>query len=548
MKILKFVNKYTNKKNFLSYLIIVLIVWGISMWLPLINGDLIDSLTTQNSKVHIKKFLLIISLLSVLQVILTYLSNILSVKLLNKTSFKVNFYVLDYVKKLPVFFFHDKNSAYLNQRIYVDSSATSEFYINDIKDLILNSLSLIISSIILIKINLKISLVLLALTPCYFILYFSFRKKLYKLNLNFKESQNIYFGESNSQIENIKFIKINSLFQIMNHNLKQKFNIVYNDLCKLTTANSLFNCGGMLFTVLANIVILILGVQQILNGYLTIGKFTVISTYFNTIISGVEYWLSFLEKYQKTLVSYNRIEELLNLSKESNGENIIKSIDTITVNNLSFKYVNKNTILSNINYEFRKGFIYKIEGKNGIGKSSLINIITGLYNGEYEGDILYNGINILDLDMYEIRKNLIGLVDQEPILLKESIINNMTYNLKKYDVKKLESLIKKLKLEKFISKLENGLFTTIAENSSNISGGEKQKISIIRTILKNPDLIILDEANSALDIESISILKSILEYEKSNKIIILISHSNLLDEIVDFEVTLSHSNSLNTII
>lgn len=140
--------------------------------------------------------------------------------------------------------------------------------------------------------------------------------------------------------------------------------------------------------------------------------------------------------------------------------------------------------------------------------------------------------------MYKVRGNLIGVVEQEPTLLKDSILNNITYNLDDYNINVLENSVNKFKLDKFISRLKDGLNTNISERSCNISGGEKQKISIIRTLLKNPDVIILDEANSALDFDSTFQLNSILKKEKENKIIILVSHNTAFDEIVDFEIEL----------
>lgn len=300
----------------------------------------------------------------------------------------------------------------------------------------------------------------------------------------------------------------------------------------------MFSNSGMLVTVMANILILILGVQQIMNGELSIGQFTVIGTYFNTIISGIDYCLSFLETYQNVLVSYNRIEEILGLESEVNGINNIQSIENILIEDLSFKYPDGKNIVSNLNCELKKGFIYRLKGENGVGKSSIINIITGLYNGEYDGVVKYNGINILDFNMYKVRGNLIGVVEQEPTLLKDSILNNITYNLDDYNINVLENSVNKFKLDKFISRLKDGLNTNISERSCNISGGEKQKISIIRTLLKNPDVIILDEANSALDFDSTFQLNSILKKEKENKIIILVSHNTAFDEIVDFEIEL----------
>ncbi|MCI1476941.1 MAG: ABC transporter ATP-binding protein/permease [Clostridium beijerinckii] len=538
MNILKFSIQYFNKFKLSIYLAISLILWSISIYLPLINGDFIDVLTGKNLKLSVYGILIIISTLSILRILLTYILNILYVKLLSKTTFEISYHILDHIKKLPIFFFYNQNAAYLNQRVNTDSTAVSEFSINQIKNLIFNILSLAISSVILIKINLKISSVLIILIPIYLILYFFFKKKLYKANFKYKESQNLYFGEINSQLESIKFIKFNSLFSILNKNLKNKFSIVFSDTIELAKVNNMFSNSGMLVTVMANILILILGVQQIVNGELSIGQFTVIGTYFNTIISGIDYCLSFLETYQNVLVSYNRIEEILGLESEVNGINNIQSIENILIEDLSFKYPDGKNIVSNLNCELKKGFIYRLKGENGVGKSSIINIITGLYNGEYDGAVKYNGINILDFNMYKVRGNLIGVVEQEPTLLKDSILNNITYNLDDYNINVLENSVNKFKLDKFISRLKDGLNTNISERSCNISGGEKQKISIIRTLLKNPDVIILDEANSALDFDSTFQLNSILKKEKENKIIILVSHNTAFDEIVDFEIEL----------
>ena len=360
---------------------------------------------------------------------------------------------------------------------------------------------------------------------------------MYNLNYISKESQNLYFGAINSQLENIKVIKFNSLNYILNKNLTNKFNVAYESIINITKASNVFSNSGVMITVISNILILLLAINQILNGELSIGQFTIINTYFNTVIVSIECCLSFLDNYQNSLVSYNRIQELFNLKEEINGNIEVKHINRILIDNLSFKYHEKQ-IITNLNAEFEKGFIYRIVGENGAGKSSLLNIIAGLYNGNYDGSIKYDKNDILDLDMYSIRKNLIGVVEQEPHLLNDSIINNITYNLDNYDSSKLEYLFEQFNLNNFISKLKNGLNTNILEKSCNISGGEKQKIGLIRTLLKNPDIIILDEANSALDIDSKTNLSLILKKEKKNKIIVLVSHSNTFDEIVDFNIRL----------
>lgn len=537
MNILKFLINYLEKSKVIIYLVAIIIIWAISMYLPIMNGKFIDVLLEGTTESRIYYILLTISLLSVLSIILTYFSNILKIKIVSKTNFKISYHLLDHIKKLPISFFYNQNPAYLSQRINMDATNLSDFALNKVINFIFNIFSLILSIFILININIKISSILILLIPVYISLYFIFKKKLYTLNYKSKENQNLYFGAINSQLENIKFIKFNSLNYILNENLKKKFNIAYESIINITKASNMFSNSGVMITVIANIFILLLAINQILNGELSIGQFTIISTYFNRVISSIEYCLSFLESYQNTLVSYCRIQELFNLKKDINGNVKIKHIDRILIENLSFKYCKKQ-IITKFNAEFKKGFIYRIVGDNGAGKSSLLTIIAGLYNNNYIGTIKYNENNILDLDMYNTRKNLIGVVEQEPTLLNDSIINNLTYNLDNYDLNKLEYLLKQFNLNNFISKLENGLDTNILEKSFNISGGEKQKIGLIRTLLKNPDVIILDEANSALDIDSKINLSSILKKEKKDKIIVLVSHSDTFDEIVDFNIEL----------
>lgn len=537
MDILKFLIKYLEKSKVIIYLVMIIVIWGISMYLPIVNGEFIDALVEGNTLNRIYSILIIISLLSILNVILTYISNVLKVKIASTTNFKISYHLLDHIKKLPISFFYNQNSAYLSQRINMDASSLSEFVLNKIINFVFNVFSLVLSAFILIDINTRISSILILLIPIYILLYFIFKKRLYNLNYKSKESQNLYFGSINSQLENTKFIKLNSLNYILNENLKNKFNIAYESIINITKASNMFSNSGVMITVTANILILLLAINQILNGELSIGQFTIISTYFNTVISSIEYCLSFLDSYQSSLVSYRRIQELFNIKEEINGNIRVKHINRILIENLSFKHYEKQ-IIANLNAEFKKGFIYRVVGENGAGKSSLLNIVAGLYNGNYGGTIKYDENDILDLDMYSIRKDLIGVVEQEPHLLNDSIINNITYNLDNYDSNKLEYLLEQFNLNNFISKLENGLDTNILEKSCNISGGEKQKIGLIRTLLKNPDVIILDEANSALDIDSKINLSLMLEEEKENKIIILVSHSNTFDEIVDFNIKL----------
>lgn len=259
------------------------------------------------------------------------------------------------------------------------------------------------------------------------------------------------------------------------------------------------------------------------------------------IMGCISYFLNLGKSYQDALVSYNRLEEILKKSKEINGKEFMDGIDTIELKNVSFSYDNEKVIIDHFNYKFEKGNIYCIVGQNGNGKSTLINLILGLFNNYYTGEIYYNSLELKQLDMYRMRKRIIGISEQEPKLINNTIESNVTYGIDIYNYDDIRKLLENLNLS--IDKFSKGLDTNINEDSNNISGGEKLKISLARTFLKDPDLIILDEPTSALDVDSIEKLKYILNRIKNKKIILIISHNkNILDisdEIVDLNVKVS---------
>lgn len=242
------------------------------------------------------------------------------------------------------------------------------------------------------------------------------------------------------------------------------------------------------------------------------------------LLGNVSYMLNLGTNYQTSLASYIRINEIQNLKCEINGIIKLDNIDKISIEHLYFKY-DELSIFNDFNYLFLKNKIYCVMGRNGSGKSTLIDIITGL-NYDYTGVVKYNDIDIKEINMYYLRFNSISIVEQEPILFTDSFYNNITFN-NNCDINMVEKIKHQFKLDYF------DLSNKIEENSINLSGGEKQKVCLIRSILKDSNILILDEPTSALDNESILILKNLLVSIKRNKIILIITHDKELAEIAD---------------
>lgn len=527
-----------HNKYLILYLVLSLFTWAISIIIPYVTGKYIDDLISLHVIRIVYKFTFIFLVLNLIQIVLSYFFNIVVTKFKANLAFDLNFEIIEHIKKLPMLYFKNTNSTYLNQRINSDAASVTDFVIDNITNIFIQASTFLISLSILFTINKTITIILLFLIPIYLVIYIVFKRPLYKYSYDMKEKQNNFFAKMNEQLYNIKFIKNNSLFDTLGNQLKGNFGILFNAILKLTKTTYVFSSLGNFVSIFANIILIFLGGVEIVNGKLTIGQFTIINTYFSLLIGSTNYFLNFTKNYQSALVSYTRLIEISNTNKELNGNSIIQDIRTIEFKKVNFWYNEDKVILKEYSNIFKKGNIYAITGKNGTGKSTFISLMIGLFNGYYDGEIYYDEINLKELDLYSIRKNLIGITEQEPILINDSIINNLTYGTPNVSEENILYWCAKLNIYDFILSLHNGLNTNIEEKAANVSGGEKQKISLVRTLIKNPKLLIFDEPTSALDMHSVTCFKEALKEIKQDKIIFLITHNDdiiaIADEIINF--------------
>ena len=199
------------------------------------------------------------------------------------------------------------------------------------------------------------------------------------------------------------------------------------------------------------------------------------------------------------------------------------------------------TVLDFPGMELKKGKIYAVVGENGTGKSTLLNILSGVEQN-YSGLITFDGIDLKLLDRCFMRNQMLSIVEQEPDLLYSTLGENIAEQID--DSQNIIKRIEEFSLLDFFSSLGKNLEYLVADQSSNLSGGEKQKIATIRCLLKEAKVLILDEPNSAFDEESTDMLCCILEKLKKDKIIILITHRFELQEISDVTVSLDTNEIL----
>ncbi len=256
--------------------------------------------------------------------------------------------------------------------------------------------------------------------------------------------------------------------------------------------------------------------SSVLIGYLLI---------FSQVITPSKNLSTAMYNVQKGMASVDRINEILKAKNIiQDPVHPVKKVDfkdSIEYKNVNFAYANV-PVLKNINLKIKRGQNIALVGQSGSGKTTLADLLPRFYDLK-EGEILIDGINIKDISMGDLRA-LIGYVNQNPILFNDSFANNIAFGTDHVKDKDIMAAAKTANAHDFIIATENGYDTTIGDCGGKLSGGQRQRLSIARAILKNPPIMILDEATSSLDTESERLVQEALDKLMENRTSLVIAH------------------------
>lgn len=542
IKIFRFIIKYLAKHVFIisTYIGFCILYSSISLISPYVSGSFIDALIGMRQVSQLVNYCIVFSILTASSIIISFILNQLATRVRIQINYGINNDFLLHMQKTSILYVQQQSTAYTAQKISHDTSLIVDFCLQSIQNIMINILLLIFPLIILISLNIYIALILVILILLYLITYFLFKIPLFKNNYQYKEKESKYFNCLYSQLSHMKFMKANSVNEYFNKILFKANKGLLEVGLHTQRINYLFYSLDKIIMGFAQISLFIFGGVQVIQNKLSIGEFTIIITYFNMLMSAIRFFFGYGKTIQETKVSFDRLEKILNQEEEKQGSDILETIDKIEIKSLNFDFDDK-MVFADFSMKFVKGNIYAILGGNGTGKSTLINLLTGIYINESSDKIYYNDKSLTELNLYKLRKDKIGILEQEPILLEESIKDNLSIDKSIDESDPLYiKLTNILGLDKFIEKLPDGINTIINEKSLNISGGEKQKIALLRIMLKDSDVIFMDEPTSALDINSKNVFLKYLDEIKEDKIIIITTHDEVVLDICNQIVRLEH--------
>lgn len=523
----------SNYKLVLSQIFIIFFLWAVGVVSPYLSGLYIDELIAGISFHSFVAFILIIAAANFLKIALRYLQSLVSTNLGQRMVHQINNILFQKIFTSNYAYYCNIDCAYYIDQINRDSNAVVNFLISNIFNFFLQAATIIASAVIVFQADKLLCVIILLLIPFYICTFLLNKNKMHTAKAALKQRLNQYASNCAEQINKLSYIKRNTLYHEMSERLTRSFNHLLSASLHSVSVDYLFTNLNQVVIILAYLCIIGIGGYKVTTGALSIGLFSVINTYFNMMISSVSYFVGIAGSYQDTKISFQRIQKILQTPDEDKGDLLPESIHQVEVKDFSLQY-GSHVILNHCNVTFRTGCIYGLRGPNGTGKTTLLNALVGLFSGEVSGHIYYDGISTDQLDMPALRRKKISYIEQAPVLLNMSVRDYLHFGIEQNQTvsENQKQLLKVWDIDYLLDKEMN-------ENGSNFSGGEKQKLALVRALSKESSLILLDEPTSALDKPSVAKLIDLLQSIKSNTIIIVVSHDLDMLEHCDEVINLS---------
>ncbi len=431
------------------------------------------------------------------------------------------------ILKLPIGYFTEQRKGDLMSRMTNDINEIEGSVIGALEGWVKDPLSILINLGVLFYISPRLTFFILLCLPVMGLVIGRVSRSLKKQSVKVSEKSGETFSTIDETLGGLRVIKAFNVEQ----KLQQKFQQISDEFLKARNqigykrdlASPMSELMGV--AIFAGILWfggrLVLSQEIALNGALFL---TYMGLFYNIIDPAKSISTAF-SNMQKGSAAIARIEQVLNapvtVDDNPNGIKIDSFKDCIEFKNVGFMY-DDAAILQHIDLTIRKGTTVALVGSSGAGKSTLADLVPRFHDVS-SGEILVDGVNIKDYSLHSLR-NLISIVTQEPILFNDSIANNIALGMDNASDQAIEEAARIANADIFIQKKEKGYQTNIGDRGSKLSGGERQRMTIARAVLKNPPILILDEATSSLDTESERLVQDAINNLMNNRTSIVIAH------------------------
>mgnify|MGYP000052604207 CR=1 FL=1 len=365
-------------------------------------------------------------------------------------------------------------------------------------------------------------LISLVSLPFYFFLLYRANKEI--INAQRETMQGYAHSEGNfiSTIQGIATIKNNSRQSFFQEQNRKVYGNFQEKLYRLGLINVRLSLISGIFSIAFLIAVLSFNSMKVYNEQLLLGELMAILGIAGSLLPSVANLALVTIPINEAKVAFNRMFEFAGMQKEYTGKTQVDNFKSLVIKNLSFRFAGRKQLLKNLSLKIEKGQSIAIVGESGCGKSTLGQILQKFYNFEGGKAVVNDYFDLEDLEL-ESWRNLVGVIPQEIQIFPGTIINNILLG-KENEMDDILDFCKSYGFDKFIQQFPQGYKTLLGEEGINLSGGQKQIIALARALYKKPQLLILDEATSAMDRNTEKFTMDLLRKLRDELAIIFISH------------------------
>ena len=477
---------------------------------------------------QIKRLCIMLGVIFLSKNILFYISNLIMAYVQNNVITKIRIKLFQHINTLSLSFFNNNKTAELSSILIRDIAGMRVAFSQSLQKIIIEPISVISFLFLLFIINFKFTILVIIIIPISGFFSYkvgqSIRRKSKRSSVQSAGILNII----KETLSNIKIVKIFNLENEENEKFVKENNKYFNLIFKQSRLSNLLTPINETIGLIVGVLLIWFGGISVLQqGAMSSEDFIKFILLLFAMLQPIRKLANVNVLFQNGIAAAERVFSVFDnhdkIPESKNAFKINSFKNSINFKDVNFKYEGQDSlILDNINLEICKGQTVAIVGKSGAGKTTLTDLLPRFYD-PISGNIFIDKINLKDLNLKNLR-DLYGIVTQNVILFNETIKNNIIHGNKNASENDVNKAVKSANIQDLVDKLDNGLNTYIGENGVKLSGGEKQRLSIARALIKNPDILILDEATASLDSESEKMVHSAIDNIIKNRTVIIIAH------------------------
>ncbi|MDH5163770.1 ABC transporter ATP-binding protein [Heyndrickxia oleronia] len=441
---------------------------------------------------------------------------------------------------LPVSYYDENQTGETVSRMTNDTAVVKGLITDHLANFLTGIISIIGSIIVLLILDWKMTLLMFIAIPLSFVILFPLGKKMHKVSKGMQDETAKFTSVIQQVLSEVRLVKASNAEKIEYKNGKKGITELFQFGLKEAKIQAMIAPLIGLVIMLLLVVILGYGGMRVSSGVLTAGDLVAFIMYLFQIVMPMGQLTTFFTQFQKATGATERIISILETEEEEQKiKQEVKNVNQpITVERVSFSYGNGEQVLKDISFSVDSGKVTAIVGPSGSGKTTLFSLLERYYQPQ-EGEIRLGRESIHHFSLLSWRRQ-IGYVSQESPIVSGTIRDNICYGLdRKVDEADLYRVAKMAYADQFITELPQGFDTEVGERGIKLSGGQRQRIAIARAFLRDPKILMLDEATSSLDSKSELVVQQALQNLMKGRTTLVIAHrlSTVIDadQILFFE-------------